>query len=61
MADEGFYSKMTLIPGENNVIITGINAKAYLIYNLETMKLANIQDSYIDVSNIVILDKIQRL
>ena len=61
LADEGFYSKMTLIPGENNVIITGINAKAYLIYNLETMKLANTQDSYIDVSNIVILDKSQRL
>ena len=61
LSDEGFYSKMTLIPGENNVIITGINAKTYLIYNLETMKLAQIQDSYINVSNIVIMDKAQRL
>ena len=61
LSSEGFYSKMTLIPNENNVIITGINSKAYLIYDLEKMKLAKTQDSYIDVSNMVILDKTQRL
>lgn len=64
IAQEGFYSNMTLIPNENNVIITGINSKKYLIYNLETMKLARTQESYIDVANIIILgnsNKAQRL
>ena len=61
IAQEGFYSNMTLIPNENNIMITGINSKKYLIYSLETMKLARSQDSYIDVANIIILDKSQRL
>ncbi|MBQ7286314.1 MAG: hypothetical protein IJW73_00965, partial [Candidatus Gastranaerophilales bacterium] len=61
IADEGFYSKMTLIPGENSVLITGINSKTYLIYDLDKMQVANIQDSYVNVSNIMILDKAQRL
>ena len=61
IAKEGFYSNMTLIPNENNIIITGINSKKYLVYNLETMKLTREQESYIDVANIVILDKNQRL
>ena len=42
-------------------MIKGINAKNYLIYNLETMKLVKAQESYIDVANIIILDKSQRL
>lgn len=61
LSQNGFYSKMTLIPGENNIMITGIGSKEYLIYNLEKMKLAQIQDSYIDVADIIILDKSQRL
>ena len=61
ISQDGFYSNMTLIPNENNIMITGINSKKYLIYNLETMKLARSQDSYIDVANIIILDKSQRL
>lgn len=61
IAKEGFYSNMTLVPGENNIIITGINSKKYLVYNLETMKLARSQESYINISNIIILDKVQRL
>lgn len=61
IAQEGFYSNMTLIPNENNILITGINSKKYLVYNLETMKLSRVQDSYVDVANIIILDKSQRL
>lgn len=61
IAQDGFYSNMTLIPNENNILITGINSKKYLVYNLETMKLARSQESYIDVANIIILDKAQRL
>jgi len=61
IARDGFYSNMTLIPNENNIIITGINSKKYLVYNLETMKLSRSQESYIDVANIIILDKAQRL
>ncbi len=61
LSKDGFYSKLTLIPNGNNIMITGINAKNYLIYNLETMKLVKAQESYIDVANIIILDKSQRL
>ena len=61
IAQEGFYSNMTLIPNENNILITGINSKKYLVYSLETMKISRSQDSYIDVANIIILDKSQRL
>ena len=52
---------MTLIPGENSVMISGINSKKYLIYSLDKMKLARSQDSYADVSNIIILDEAQQL
>ena len=61
LSKEGFYSKLTLIPNDNNIMITGINAKNYLIYNPTTMKLVKAQESYIDVANIIILDKSQRL
>ncbi len=61
LSKDGFYSKMTFIPNDKNIIITGMNSKSYLIYNLETMKLVKKQESYIDVANIIILDKSQRL
>lgn len=61
IAKDGFYSKMTLIPDENSILITGISSKNYLIYNLETMKLTKNQPSYIDISNIIILNKNQNL
>ena len=61
LAQDGFYSNMTLIPNENNILITGINSKSYLVFSLDKMKLARTQDSYIDVANIIILDKNQRL
>ncbi len=61
LSKDGFYSKLTLIPNDNNIMITGINAKSYLIYNPTTMKLVKTQESYIDVANIIILDKSQRL
>lgn len=61
ISKDGFYSNMTLIPGENNVLITGINAKSYIIYNLDKMKLVKTQDAYIEVSNIAIIQKSERL
>lgn len=61
VAKEGFYSKLTLIPNEKNILITGINSKNYLIYDIDKMKLSKTQTSYIDISNIIILDKNQRL
>lgn len=61
ISKDGFYSKITLIPNEKNIIITGVNAKNYIIYNLDTMKVTKKQDSYIDVANMLILDKKQRL
>ena len=61
IAQEGFYSNMTLIPGENSILITGINSKTYLVYSLDKMKMARSQESYVDVANIIILNKAQRL
>ena len=61
LSQDGFYMNMTLIPNDKNVMITGINSKKYLLYNLDTMKLVKEQESYIDVANIIILDKTQRL
>ena len=61
IASEGFYSKMTKIPNEENLIITGVNSSNYIIYNLEKMKPSKIQTSYINVNNVVIMDKAQKL
>lgn len=58
---DGFYSKITYIPSDKNIMITGISSKSYILYNLETMKLLKKQDSYIDVNNIIILDKAEKL
>lgn len=61
ISKDGFYSKMTLIPEDKNILITGINASSYLLYNLEKMEIVEKQDSYIDVANIIILEKAQKL
>jgi len=61
LSKDGFYSKMNIIPNEKNIIITGLNTKNYLIYNLDLMKLTKKQESYIDVANIIFLDNSQRL
>ncbi len=63
----GFYSNLTIVKNENanqtspNLLITGINSNNYLLYNLETMKLVRKQESYIDVANIILLDKTPNL
>ena len=61
LSKDGFYSKITLIPNENNILITGINAKNYLLYSLDKMQIVKKQESYIDVANIIIIDKVQKL
>ena len=61
LSTDGFYSQMANIANSKNIIITGLNTKNYLIYNLETMKLVKKQESYVDVANIVIIDKNQAL
>ena len=57
ISKNGFYSKITLVPDGKNLLITGINSSSYLIYNLDSMKVVKKQDSYMDVANIIILDK----
>lgn len=54
---DGFYSKITLIPSQHNVIITGINSKRFLLFDLDKMSLIKKQPAQIDVSNIVIINK----
>lgn len=61
ISKDGFYSKITPIPNEKNIIITGNSSKDYVIYNLDLMKPTKKQESYIDVANIVILDTAERL
>ena len=54
---DGFYSKITMVPDQHNVIITGVNSKKFLLFDLEKMTLIKKQPALIDVSNIVIMDK----
>lgn len=69
LSKDGFYSNLTIVQSRdekekksvNNLLITGINSNNYLLYNLETMKLVKKQESYVDVANIIILDKIEHL
>jgi len=68
LSKDGFYSNLTFVQTQNkdnkkanNLLITGINSNNYLLYNLDTMKLVKKQESYIDVANIILMDKIQRL
>ena len=61
IAPEGFYSKMTRIPSEENILVTGVNTTNYIIYDLEKMKPTKVQASYINVNNVVIMDKAQKL
>ncbi len=61
LSKDGFYSKITLIPNENNILITGVNSGNYLLYSLDKMQLVKKQESYIDVANVIILDKGQNL
>ncbi|MBQ2983928.1 MAG: hypothetical protein IJD57_03945 [Candidatus Gastranaerophilales bacterium] len=60
IAKEGFYSKMTLIPDEKSIMISGINTKDYILFDLETMKVTSVQESYVDVANIIFTDKEQK-
>lgn len=61
LPDNGFYSTIAKIPNQDDIIITGANSGSYVVYNLEKMKIVKSQDSHINVANIVILDKAQKL
>ena len=54
---DGFYSKITLVPDQHNILITGVNSKRFLLFDLEKMSLIKKQPALIDVSNIIIMDK----
>lgn len=60
LSKDEFYSKITL-SGNNKLIITGPNARNYVIYDSMNMKPIKQQDSYINVADIVIVDKSQGL
>ncbi len=59
--DNIFYSKINLLPNKKQILITGNNSGSYILYNLDNMEIVKKQESYVDVSDIVILDKEQRL
>ncbi len=52
-----FYSKITILPDKNNIMLTGSSAKDYIIYDTKNLKLVKKQDTYVEVSNIVVIDK----
>ena len=54
--NNGFYSKITMIPNQPNALITGIQTKKFLLLNLDKMMITKKQNSNIDVANIVIID-----
>ena len=56
----GFYSKITLIPDQHNVLITGVNSKKILVFDLDKMILVRKHPALLDVSNIVVTDKTQK-
>ncbi len=57
LSEGDFYSKITLMPDKKNILITGSSAKNYILYDTSTMKLVKKQDAYIEVSNIIVMDK----
>ena len=61
ISKEGFYSTMLKIPNEENLLIVGANSPNYILYNLEKMKPVKVQTSYLNVNNIVVMDKAQKL
>lgn len=54
---DGFYSKITTIPDQHNILITGVNSKKFLLFDLDKMALIKKQPALIDVSNVVVIDK----
>ncbi len=58
LPNDDFYSDLTPVPNSDNLVITGLNAKNYLLFDMKTQKIIKKQDSYINVSNIVIINKL---
>lgn len=56
LGNEGFYSKITVIPNKGNAVVTGINTKKIVVIDLENNKLEKKAKSEIDISNVVIID-----
>lgn len=54
--NNGFYSKITIIPNQPNALITGIQTKKFLLLNLDKMMITKKQNASINVSNIIIVD-----
>ncbi len=54
---KGFYSKITQIPNDTKVIITGFGTEKFVIVDLESQKVIKDQAFEIQVSNFVIVDK----
>lgn len=59
--DDGFYSKITLLPNKKYILVSASNTGNYLLYDLDKMEILKKQESHVDVANIVILEKEQRL
>lgn len=54
---EGFYSKITPVPNQSNAIITGINSKKFILFDLDKIMTVKKQPAQIDVANMVVVDK----
>jgi len=54
---KGFYSNLTKIPNQNNLMITGYNTNQFLILDCDKQKVTNKRDLEVQVSNLIIIDK----
>jgi len=61
IADSAFYTRLTKIPNEEKLMITGLNSGNYVLYALDTLKPIKVQNSFININNVVIMDKAQKL
>lgn len=54
---DGFYSKITRVLNQNNILITGVNNKNFVLFDLDKMETITKQNAQIDVSNVIIVEK----
>ena len=55
--ENGFYSKITQVPNQHNVLITGLNNKSFILFDLDKMEIVTKQTAQIDVANVLIIEK----
>ena len=61
ISNDGFYSHIFTLPNKNEILISGDTTENYILYNLDKMEVTKKQESYVNISNIIILNKEENL